>query len=116
MKKIVFILIIAAYSCNKSEPAKVKVAETPKTRNEIMEANIKEYLMNNLDNPASYQPDYTDTLNYMKPDHVWRKRYEGSVYYMHHRYRATNQYNAVIKVEGFFFADTNLNILRQMTI
>ena len=27
MKKIVFILIIAAYSCNKSEPAKVKVAE-----------------------------------------------------------------------------------------
>ena len=90
---------------------------TPITDQKKVELKIHDYLMQNLDNPKSYEPVSFDTLTFMTETYkVWADRVPNSRYFMHHVYRATNQYNALILNEGVFFLDSNLNLLREMKL
>ena len=115
MKRIVIFSLVAVFlhSC--------KPAQVTKTKQQIAEQNIKEYLLLNLDDTSSYEPVsfqklkidsgvsetfYTiDTGDVISPPD---KSFKG--YYMVHKFRAKNKFNAIVLNSNIFFMDSTLVI------
>lgn len=124
MNKLLVLLLLASCSQpnkqntlnERDEPTQIDLYETITDQKKV-ELKIHDYLMQNLDNPKSYEPVSFDTLTFMTETYkVWADRVPNSIYFMHHQYRATNEYNALILIEGIFFLDSNLTIIRQMKL
>lgn len=82
---------------------------------EAAEEHIKSQLEYRLDDPGSYQPEYTspayriDTLEGTPLFSLHRKgagKYGDKRYLIEHTYRAKNNFGALTKVEEVFFVDS----------
>jgi hypothetical protein len=97
------VLVLAFIGCG------TKTEKAPEfTKQQIAEQSVREYIWENTNDSASYQPISFDSLRFendLPSDH-------SKGYWINHAYRAANKMGGVQKYYRMFFLDTTLKVVK----